>query len=77
MSIKMNVFRDVAPCSLEDIDRRFGGPYLKCRSITTRLRGVSSEEISHLLCRDRNSMHSSVYQIIILPKWCNNRRDRQ
>jgi hypothetical protein len=44
-NMKAAVFRDIAPCSLLDIDRRFTGAYCHHhRSVSTRLHGTTSQK---------------------------------
>jgi hypothetical protein len=46
------VFWDVAPCSLVDIHRRFGGAYslhLKLPSVSTKLRDAASQKTASLI----------------------------
>jgi hypothetical protein len=70
-SMKITVFWDVAPCSLVEVYRRFGGAY--CLQLQGDVKAVGKllpEYTAQHPRRQPSSMYNSVYFIVLATLFC-------
>jgi hypothetical protein len=65
-TLKLTVFWDLAPYSLVDIDRRFGGYYFIIRAISLDLFSIDVRHQALHLYKARNKIIKSQYNMPVL-----------